>query len=54
MQYQIALDAQEINLIMQALGELPLRSTINVFTKIDLQVRQQNVRVAPSESNSED
>jgi len=41
MTYNINLTQQEIGLIFQALGELPLKASINLFGKIQAEVQRQ-------------
>ena len=41
MDYTLTLTAQEVNTILAALGELPLKATLAVFGKIQEQVRSQ-------------
>jgi len=42
MTYIISLTAQELQVIYQALGELPLKQSGPVFGKIDVQKREQD------------
>jgi hypothetical protein len=42
MEYQIRLTQQEVQLILAALGELPLKLTMSAFANINAQVIQQD------------
>lgn len=50
MEYDIKLTQQELHLIMQSLGELPLKVTINLFGKLQQEiVRQDQEKAIPIE-----
>lgn len=42
MEYDLRLTAADINVLMRALGELPLKDGVNVFAKINAAVKQQD------------
>lgn len=42
MTYELKLSQQHVQLIMQALGELPLKVTLNVFAELQKQVAEQD------------
>lgn len=42
MTYDLKLEQAEVMLIMQALGELPLKLTVGVFAKVQAQVAEQD------------
>lgn len=42
MDYELSLTQQEVQIVMTALGELPLKLSINVLMKIQNAVRQQD------------
>ena len=42
MEYNLKLSQQEINIIAQSLGELPLKLTLNIFISIQNQVSKQD------------
>lgn len=42
MDYTFSLTQQEATLILQALGELPLKMTVNVFAKLQNQLHEQD------------
>ena len=38
MEYEIRINEQDAQLILQALGELPLKATLNTFLKVNRQI----------------
>ena len=38
MEYEITINEQDAQLILQALGELPLKATLNTFLKVNRQI----------------
>lgn len=42
MEYDLKLSQQQVQLVLQALGELPLKVTLNVFAAIREQVAKQD------------
>jgi hypothetical protein len=42
MEYDLKLSQQQVQLVLQALGELPLKVTLNVFAAIQEQVAKQD------------
>lgn len=46
MEYEIKLTQQELQIIYQALGELPLKFSVNLFGKFQLAQKEQDERNA--------
>lgn len=42
MEYTITVTQQEIQILFQGLGELPLKATLNLFAKMQAQVSEQD------------
>lgn len=42
MTYELKLDQTDVLLILRALGEMPLKSTINTFAKVQSQIAEQD------------
>jgi hypothetical protein len=46
MEYELKLTQQELNLIYQGLGELPLKLSVNIFGKLQLTQKEQDEKNA--------
>ena len=46
MEYEIKLTQQELQLLFQGLGEIPLKVTLNLFSKLQQQVQEQDTAKA--------
>lgn len=48
MEYDLKLPQADLLVIIQALGELPLKVSVNVFGKVHAQMQAQDIANAPS------
>lgn len=53
MSLQITLEPQEVNVVLSALGELPLKSSLDLWFKVKSQAEQQFAAQQPAPAASE-